>query len=350
MSIGDILFNDYNLLANISSNIIKEKKINYTNSTGITELKKTILSIYDYQQNYNENNVIICNGAKHCLFNCLFSILEENDEVIIPIPYWPSYVDLTLLMKSKPIFVKNNSFIVKAEEIEKKITKKTKALIINNPNNPSGMIVDEKELEKIIDLAIKYNFYLICDEVYMDIYFSKRTKSILELKKSMLIKDKLIIINSVSKRFGLSGLRLGYMILPSSLVEVVKALQSNMTSNPNTIAQYTVDIILKEHQNINTILRKRLKSRKDYIIEKLKKLSSIRIKNYSEFGIYLLIETKEDSKIIFDKLLKEEGVAVMPGEVFGLEKYIRVSFSGKDEEFIEGVDRIVKFFNKKIDK
>lgn len=304
-----------------------------------------ILEKENLKIHHNIDNVVISNGAKHSLSNVLFSILEKGDEVLLPVPYWTSYKKVSELLEAKCILVdtEKNNFKLTAKTVEKYITKKTKVLFLNSPNNPTGKVIEQEELENIIYLALKNKFYIISDEVYKDIYTTKESFSISKAKNYSEAKDQIIIINSFSKNYGLSGLRIGYLIANKNICESVKSLQSNTTSNPNTISQYIIMEILKKKYKINQKLNKKIKRIKKYVINELKTVKNIEIVSNFEYGIYILIKTKENSNFLCKEILKEKKIALMPGEVFGLKKYIRISCV-EDYKIIKKAIKLIKEF------
>lgn len=346
LCIGDIKFLKTPCLSTMSKNIIEKRSLNYTTTSGIKELKTAILEKELVINDYSEKNVIVSNGAKHCIFNLLMTILEEGDEVLIPKPYWPTYIETVNIFKGKIIEIETqeNDFKIDMNKIEEKITDKTKVIIINSPNNPTGQILEKEEFNNLLKLAIKHNFYIISDEVYLDLYYETKSSSILKLPLSKAAKDRIFLVNSISKSYALSGLRIGYIIGPLDILKGVEALQSNMTSNPNTLAQYMTTVILKHGNARKKIIRSTLKERKNFIIKNTKNLKGIDILNIPRNGMHMLIKIDSSKKNKFIRMLEKEKITLANGENFGMENTFRISYAGENKEFYYAIKKIILFF------
>ena len=232
---------------------INEGFTKYTPASGINELKQAVCNKLKVENglDYNIDQVLISNGAKHSLFNTFLAILEEGDEVIIPVPYWVSYPEIVKIAGGVPIYtylVEDDNFKLNVDDLQSKITDKTKAIILNFPNNPTGNIITKEELTAIAEIALENNLYIISDEIYEKIiYDGNKHLSIATLGEE--IKDHTILINGVSKTYSMTGWRIGYAVGNSNIIKAMSSIQSHTTSNPNSIAQKAALAALTGNQN-----------------------------------------------------------------------------------------------------
>ncbi|MFW6148931.1 MAG: pyridoxal phosphate-dependent aminotransferase, partial [Atribacterota bacterium] len=235
---------DFNTPKNIQEEAIKAIKdgfTHYTSASGIPELKKAVIEKLSRDQGilYNANQIIISNGAKHCLYNALMALCNPEDEVLLPTPCWVSYTEQIKLAQAKPVFIATspeNHFQLSAEQLENSITNKTKVLLINTPNNPTGAVYNQEELQKIADILVKKNIYCISDEIYEKlVYDNEKHLSIASLGSN--IKEKVVLINGVSKSYAMTGWRIGYAAGPEEIISAMSKFQGHCTSNANSIAQ-----------------------------------------------------------------------------------------------------------------
>ncbi len=312
---------------------IKEEFTNYTTASGIIELKQAIVKKFkrDNKLTYSPEEIIVCNGGKQALFNAIFALANKEDEFIIPKPYWVSYIEQVKLAGAKPIIAETKNFEIKAELIEKKITKKTKCLILNSPCNPTGAVISKEELKKIAKLAKKHDFYIISDEVYESFLYDDEHHSI-ALFPGM--KKRTITINSISKAYALTGLRIGYCGASKELISEMKKIQGHSTSNACSIAQKMAVVALSEKPKVE------LKKTRDYVVKRLNKMGLKCESPKGAFYVFPKIE-KMSSTEFCKQLLQKYKVATIPGIAFGNDKYIRICYSGK--RIKQGLDRIEKF-------
>jgi aspartate aminotransferase len=341
---------DFKLFDNIKNkgiNAIKEDKNKYSNVSGLLSLKKEIINKLkrDNLLDYNENEILISNGAKHSLYNAIFALSNPGDEFIIIKPYWVSYIDQIKLCDAVPIFVDSYNLEVKADLIEEKISNKTKAIIINSPSNPSGKIIPKDELLKIANLAIKHDLYIISDEVYEYFSYDNSFISIASLNDE--IKKRTITINSCSKSYGMTGLRVGYIAASKDIIKLINSFQGHITSNVSNISQEMAIEALKLTKNdLNEIIND-FKEKRDYVINELNKLNiNYSIPNGAFYFFIPINKTNLNSIDFAEKLLIEEKVAVVPGIAFGMENYIRLSYSLDKDSLIKGMEKFISFFKK----
>ena len=311
---------------------IKENFTRYTPASGIPELKEAISEkIYkESSLTYKPEQIVVSNGAKHSLNNVLAALLNDGDEVIIPSPYWVSYPELVKLNGGTPVIVDTKqeyNYKLKGPELEKNLSPRTKALILNSPSNPTGQVYTRNELEVIASLAVRYNFYIISDEVYEKlIYDGKEHITIASLGED--IQDLTIIVNGVSKTYAMTGWRIGYTASEPELAAVMAGIQSHTTSNPNSIAQKAAYAALSGPQECVEEMRKAFEKRKNYMVDLIKEIPLINcIDPKGAFYLFLNIgETfnkkfrgipVENSNKFASLLLENYLVALVPGEAFG---------------------------------
>ena len=302
--------------------------------------------------------MLISNGAKHSLFNTFLAILEEGDEVIIPVPYWVSYPEIVKIAGGVPIYtylVEDDNFKLNVDDLQSKITDKTKAIILNFPNNPTGNIITKEELTAIAEIALENNLYIISDEIYEKIiYDGNKHLSIATLGEE--IKDHTILINGVSKTYSMTGWRIGYAVGNSNIIKAMSSIQSHTTSNPNSIAQKAALAALTGNQNQVDLMVKEFARRRDHMVKKINNMQGIKCNKplgafYVFADISQLFGTSIDNQEItnsieFCKALIEKGeVAVIPGAAFGADNYIRISYATSLENIIKGLDKIEIFIN-----
>jgi len=318
----------------------------YTPADGTVELKKAVIDKFqrDNGLNYALNQVVVSCGAKHSLYNVFQALLNPGDEVIIIEPYWVSYPEMVKLAQGKPKFIKTKAkdgFKATVSEIKKAVTKKTKALIVNSPSNPAGIIYSRKELEEIADAAVSKKFYVISDEIYEKlIYDGNEHTSIGSFGKD--IYDLTVTVNGVSKAYSMTGWRIGYLGAPEDVAYAVSNIQSHSTSNPTSISQKAaLAALLMDGSEIEN-MRAEYQKRRDLmtgLLDGIPPLSYIRPEG--AFYVYTDIsKTGMKARDFAKKLLEEKLVAVIPGEEFGSDKYIRFSFAMAPEKIKEGMDRI----------
>jgi aspartate aminotransferase len=355
---------DFNTPENIIQAAIKamhDGKTKYTPAGGLLELKQTICNKFKNDNNleYKPSQITISTGAKQCLANVFMAILNPEDEVLIPVPYWVSYPELVKLAEGVPVFVetsKENNYKYTISDLEKAITDKTKAILINSPNNPTGTIYHEEELLEIANFAKKHNLLIISDEIYEKlIYDGEKHISIAALNEDAY--ERTVVINGVSKTYAMTGWRLGYVASSEKITKLMTSIQSHMTGNANAIAQYAaIEALNGPVEDLNNMI-KEFENRRNFMICKLEKLNEISIIKPSgafyimvNIGAYLNTTFKEqtinDSMDFAKVLLEEEKVAVIPGAGFGLDNYIRLSYATSMDIIENGIDRISTFLSK----
>lgn len=321
----------------------------YTPNAGAPSLVKAIVEKLqnDNGLSYNADQIIVSNGAKHSLFNIIMAICHEGDEVIIPAPYWLSYPEMVGISGAKPVFVncrEDNGYNLDPADLEKAITPNTKALIINSPSNPIGVVYSREELTAIAEIAVKHGIYVISDEIYEKlIYGANKHISIGSLSDE--IFQLSITVNGFSKAYAMTGWRLGYFAAPRPVVKAVDALQSHSTSGPNTFAQFGGVEALTGPQDAVDTMRKAFSERCDYIYTRLTSIKGITsVKPGGAFYILPNISAFGMGSVDFaEKLLETAGVAVVPGLAFGADQTVRLSYACSMENIRNGIDKLEAF-------
>lgn len=336
---------------------IKNGFTKYTASSGIIELKEAIIEKLkkDNYVEYKTSEIIISNGAKQCLFNAILTLCNPGDEVLLPTPCWVSYTEQIKFAQAVPIFIKTHQkedFKLSAAQVEEKISPRTKLLILNSPNNPTGAVYETEELKKIAQLLLKYNIYCLCDEIYEKlIYDNAEHLTIASLSKE--VKEKIIIINGVSKSYAMTGWRIGYAAGPEEIISGMSKIQGHSTSNPNSIAQKASVEALLGRQDTIEAMRKAFDERRKYMIERLNKIEGVsciapsgafyafpNVSKILKKGIEYNGKKIDNSFDLSNFILQEAEVALIPGSAFEAEGYLRLSYATSLEDIKEGLERI----------
>ena len=360
-SAGEPDFNTPKNIINAAIKAMEDGNTKYTSVNGILQLREAICKKFkdDNGLEYNPSQIVVSTGAKQSLANTFLAILNPGDEVIVSTPYWVSYPELIKLADGKPVFVEGDeksNYKFTKENLEKAVTAKTKAIVLNTPNNPTGTIYNKEELEVIADFAKKYNIIIISDEMYEKlIYDNENHISIASLSKDAY--ERTIVINGLSKSYAMTGWRIGYCAASEKIAKLMMSIQSHVTSNICSITQYAALEALNGPQDEITKMINEFEKRRNYMINRIESIDNLSIvKPKGAFYIMINIENclgKEiNGKILNDSmefcasLLENEKLAVIPGKAFGLNNYIRVSYATSMEAIKEGLNRIESFIKK----
>lgn len=360
-SAGEPDFNTPKNIINAAIKAMEDGNTKYTSVNGILQLREAICKKFkgDNGLEYNPSQIVVSTGAKQSLANTFLAILNPGDEVIVSTPYWVSYPELIKLADGKPVFVEGDeksNYKFTKENLEKAVTAKTKAIVLNTPNNPTGTIYNKEELEVIADFAKKYNIIIISDEMYEKlIYDNENHISIASLSKDAY--ERTIVINGLSKSYAMTGWRIGYCAASEKIAKLMISIQSHVTSNVCSITQYAALEALNGPQDEITKMINEFEKRRNYMINRIESIDNLSIvKPNGAFYIMINIENclgKEiNGKILNDSmefcasLLENEKLAVIPGKAFGLNNYIRVSYATSMEAIKEGLNRIESFIKK----
>jgi len=333
----------------------------YTPAAGTIDLREEIgKKLYkDNNLKYTYKDIIVSNGAKQSIMNALLTLCEKGDEVIIPSPYWVSYIEMVKLTGAKPVLVQldeRDNFKLDIEKINNTITPKTKCIMLNSPNNPTGAIYSENHLREIGEICVDNDIYILADEIYEKlIYDGEEHISIGTLSEE--IKDKTILINGVSKTYAMTGWRIGYAAGPRDIIKAMSDLQGHMTSGPNAPAQYASLEALRNTEKSVEVMVKEFDRRRKYIADRLNSIEGITC-NLPKGAFYVMPNVKgfygkssgsfkiENSMDLTNYLLEEAKIAVAPGEAFGINDNIRIAYSNSMENIEKGMDQMERALKK----
>jgi len=352
LAVGEPDFNTPEHIELAAKKAIDEHFTRYTDVGGIAEARNAACDYFRkvYTVESKPENIIISNGGKHALYNLMLCLLDPDDEIIIPVPYWTSYPDMALLVEAKPVFAPSNAvkgFRITPEDLEKVRTNKSKILLLNSPNNPTGVAYTQKELDTMISWAIKHDIFVIADEVYDQLVYepAKPASASLMWEKN---QDKIAIVNSVSKSFAMTGWRGGFALASSALIKEMIKLQGQTTSNVCSIAQKAVAIALSSSYDCMIPMKEAFKRRRDYAHAEISSWKGI-ICPKPDGAFYLFPDvsalfTKDmpNASSLCTYLLEEAKIAVMPGEAFGDANCIRISYAVSDETLKDALNSIKK--------
>nr|WP_254119161.1 pyridoxal phosphate-dependent aminotransferase [Bacillus sp. FJAT-29790] len=356
---GEPDFNTPQHIIDAAVQSMNEGHTKYTPSAGLPALKKEIAGKFKKDQgiDYEPSQIVVGSGAKHALYTLFQALLDEGDEVIIPIPYWVSYPEQVKLAGGFPVYVdgkEENEYKITPAQLEEAITAKTKAVIINSPSNPTGMLYTEEELKAIGEVCLKHNILIVSDEIYEKlVYGDHKHVSIAQLSPEL--KEQTIIINGVSKSHSMTGWRIGYAAGNKELISAMTNLASHSTSNPTTTAQYGAIAAYAGSQEMLKEMRVAFEQRLNIIYEKLIAIPGfVCLKPQGAF--YLFPNVKKAAELtgfanvddFSQALLEEAMVAVIPGSGFGSPNNIRLSYATSLELLEKAVDRIHQFVESKM--
>ena len=339
---------------------IKDGFTKYTPASGIVELKQAVCDKFKKFNglDYKPSQIVISNGGKHSLTNVFEAILNPGDEVIIPAPYWLSYPEIIKLSDGVPVFVrgeKENGYKVTAEQLQAATTEKTKALVLNTPNNPTGMIYSEEELRAIADYAVKNDIYVVSDEMYEYlVYNGNKHISIASFNEE--IYKRTITVSGLAKSYAMTGWRIGYTGSSEEIAKLMGSVQSHQTSNPNSIAQKAALEALTGDQSTVQMMLGEFDKRRKFMYEKMSALPYVSTEEpLGAFYVFADVSEalkkeykgkKVETAAEFARILIEDyNVAVVPCADFGFPDHIRLSYAISVEQIDKGLTRIEKFLN-----
>ena len=336
-------------IAAINQNFTK-----YTPTSGIKELKEAIIERHatDFGSNYKVEECLVTVGGKQAIFEAVAATINHGDEVILPVPYWVSYLDIVNYAGGKAVLLETreeDNFQVRAAAVEKLITPKTRLIIVNSPNNPTGAVIADEEMEKLLALAKSRNVLLMSDECYCQFLYEGRKPFSLGHSGD---RDHLFITGSLSKTYAMTGWRVGFALGAKKLLSNMLNLQSHSTSNPTSISQKAaVEALRGPQDSVQTMLAE-YQRRRDRIVAGLRAIPGITCAMpagafyvYPNVGAYLKKDGLADCKVLVDRLLEDAHVAVVPGPGFGTDEHVRLSYATSMENIEEGLQRMKKFFS-----
>jgi aspartate aminotransferase len=332
----------------------------YTPADGIPELKSAIVDKFERenQLTYTPANIIVSNGAKQCIINLLIALLNENDEVVIVAPYWVSYTDMTVLSGGKPVVVNTTieqGFKLQPQQLREAITSHTKLLMLNSPNNPTGIAYTRQDLEELAEVLLENpHVYVVTDDIYEHILWSGEPFcNIVNVCPDL--KDRTVVVNGVSKAYAMTGWRIGFAASPEPITAAMRKIQSQTTSNPNSIAQAAAVEALNGPQDTIQYMAEQFKSRHDFVISSLNQVNGMNCLA-GDGAFYAFPDCREiidsldgiDSDLALSEyILNEAEVAIVPGSAFGGAGHIRLSFATDMETLQQAMARLHDLFGKR---
>ena len=337
---------------------IEEGQTKYTPASGTLALKQAICDKLkrDNGLDYKPSNIVVSNGAKHSLLNAFNAIINPGDEIIVPAPYWVSYTEMIKMADGVPVIIETkeeDNFKFTAQQLRDAITPKTKALVLNSPSNPTGMLYGEAELREIAEIAVENDIFVVADEIYEKlIYDGKEHVSIASFNEE--IKDRTIIINGVSKSYAMTGWRIGFTAANEAVTKAMANMQSHAASNPSSISQAAALEAYNGEQETVEEMRKVFEERRNYMVDRINSIAGVSCRK-PEGAFYVMMNIKEvfgreicgkvinSSDDFCEVLLENSLVALVPGSGFGIEGYVRWSYATSMENIVKGLDRLEDF-------
>ena len=352
---GEPDFNTPDNICDEAINAINSGFTKYTPASGINELKEAISKKFKSFNNldYAPEQIVISNGGKHSLTNIFTALLNPGDEVIIPAPFWLSYPEIVKLAGGVPVIVtttKEQNFKLTAEALEAAVTDKTKALVLNTPNNPTGMLYTEEELRAIAKVAVEKDFYVVADEMYENLtYGDQKHVSIASFGKD--IYDRTITCSGLAKSYAMTGWRIGYTGSPLAIAKMMGSVQSHQTSNPNSIAQKAAVEALNGPQDSVEAMHAEFDKRRKYMFERVSNMPLLStIEPMGAFYVFVdasqvIGKSYKGTKVesvaqMADILINDYSTAIVPCADFGFDDHIRLSYATSIELIEKGLDRI----------
>jgi aspartate aminotransferase len=326
----------------------------YTNAGGTPELRQAICERHkaDFGTGYTPAECLVTVGGKHAIFNLIQALVDPGDEVIIPVPYWVTYKDVVNYAGGVCIFVdteESAGFEVTAAMIERHLTPRTKLVIINSPSNPSGAVLSREEFRAIFQLTSKHDIFLLTDECYCQFLYEDKPFSIASEPGA---KETVVVAGSLSKTYAMTGWRIGFALAPAIIINAMAKLQSHSTSNPTSIAQKAAVEAMRGPQDSVPTMLAEYRRRRDFVIERLRKIPGVSIVTpkgafyaYPNVSIAFRGGRVKNSLDFANELLAKAQVAVVPGEAFGTNDHVRISYATSMTELERGLDRLHKFID-----
>ena len=327
--------------------MLETRVVRYTPVSGIPELKDAIVdyTFKYYGKKVEGKNIIVSSGAKQALMVALLAILNPGEEVIFPAPFWVSYPDMVKLANGTPVPVLPNSsdLQITFDEIKNKVTEKTKAILVNTPNNPSGVVYEAAEIEKLVKFCEENEIFLIMDDIYRElIYDGLKSPNGFEFSKADINSSYVISINGVSKQYAMTGFRIGWAVGAEEVISAMTRIQGHQTSCPSAVSQVAALGALQGGEKEAEELRRSLVKKRDILTKEIAKIEKARLifphatfYSFVDFSAY-----EKDSHKLAQFLIENAEVVTIPGKDFGIDGHLRISFCGSEEELIEGISRI----------
>ncbi len=355
---GEPDFNTPDHIKEAAFTAIRENFTRYTPSTGILELKKAACARMkaDFDIDYTPDQVVVSSGAKHMVYLALRALVNPGDEIILPTPAWVSYYELIRMVGGIPVTISTTEaegFKLSPEKLEAAITPRTKALILNNPSNPTGMVYDKGQLTALTQVCVKHDLYIVDDEIYCNLVYDGRPfTSVAALGQD--VKERTVLINGVSKSYAMTGWRIGYAISPAPITKLMSSYVSHSTGSPCAVSQKAALAGLTASQEQVYTMREAFEARRDYMVSRINRMEGVScIKPEGAFYVMMNIEKLMGRTLggtvihsgddFADAFLRKALVAVVPGEGFYAPGFIRWSYATSMENIQAGMDRLERF-------
>jgi aspartate aminotransferase len=333
---------------------LEENFTKYTPTGGTRELKEALVDRHakDFGSHYSVEECLVTVGGKQAIFEAVMATVNDGDEVILPVPYWVSFLDIIHYAGGKAVFLETEeaeNFTVKADAVEKLITPRTRMIVVNSPNNPSGAVVPREEMERLLDVAARHKILLLSDECYCQFLYDDPPFSL----GSSNDREHLLLVGSLSKTYAMTGWRVGFALGSNKLLANMLKLQSHSTSNPTSIAQKAaVEALRAPQDNVRAMLAE-YRRRRDRVVDGLRAIPNITCTlpqgafyAYPNVSAYLQRDGLADTTVLAERLLEEGHVAVVPGSAFGTQQHVRLSYATSLDHIDEGLRRMAAFFAK----
>lgn len=326
--------------------------VKYTPPDGTPSLKKAIIRYME--ENYNRlvapENIIVSAGAKQSLYNIFFTLLNPQDEVILLAPYWVSYPEMVRMCYGVPVIVtpEDGTFHPRMQDIERAVTSYTRAIVVNSPNNPSGMVFSEEFIAQIVDFCERKKIYLIMDDIYHKLVFDgRRAPPAYQYTRADIESSMILVVNGVSKLYGMTGFRIGWVVAPRKLVEVMTNVQAQTTSCTSIVLQAAAEGALTGMQSVVEELRATFENNRNVILQELAAFNEVHVVKpegtfyiLPDFRAYCPSSVARDSVELAQFLLKKALVVTVPGKEFGMEGHLRLSYAGSIKDITTGIERL----------
>jgi aspartate aminotransferase len=333
---------------------LEENFTKYTPTGGTRELKEAVVDRHakDFGSHYSVEECLVTVGGKQAIFEAMVATLNDGDEVILPVPYWVSFLDIIHYAGGKAVFLETQEaedFAVRAATVEKLITPRTRMIVVNSPNNPTGAVVGREEMERLLGVAARHKVLLLSDECYCHFLYDGPPFSL----GSSRDREHLLVVGSLSKTYAMTGWRVGFALGPTKLLANMLKLQSHSTSNPTSIAQKAGVEALRASQDSVRAMLAEYRRRRDRVVEGLRAIPGVKCTMpqgafyaYPNISAYLNRDGLADTTVLTERLLEEAHVAVVPGAAFGTQQHVRLSYATSLNHIDEGLKRMAAFFVK----
>ncbi|NOY99046.1 MAG: aminotransferase class I/II-fold pyridoxal phosphate-dependent enzyme [Chloroflexi bacterium] len=326
--------------------------VKYVPTDGLPSLKKAIVRYMEehYDRIVAPQNIIVTEGAKQSLFNIIYTLCDSQDEVIVLAPYWVSYPEIVKMVGAIPVVVtpEDGGFIPRFEEIERAVSSYTKAIIVNSPNNPSGAVYPDELIAQIVDLCERKGIYMVCDDIYHKLVFDGNAPApAYRFTDRDIENSKIIVVNGVSKLYGMTGFRVGWTVASRRMVEIMINVQGQTTSCVSPVMQMAAEGALTGMQSIIENLRLTIQNNRDILMQEMRSFTDVRVSKpggtfyaLPDFSAYIRDSIAKNSAALANFLLKKALVVTVPGSAFGMEGYLRLSYAGNVKDVTIGIERM----------